>query len=247
MAIGWITAFIDLPAPRFDPGTNFWRAVTTSTLSPPRGDQDQFATLIPPEGDPYLRVQRLGSEPRIHLDLHATDVADTRHQATALGATVVMEPGHVVMRSPAGITFCVVAHHGERHRPPPGGPGRPHTLDQVCLDLAPDLFDTEVGFWSGLTGWEAHPGGLDEFWALTRPPPIPLRLLFQRLEPGDRGPARAHLDLACGHDREPIVAAHQALGAELVAVHRYWTVLRDPAGLPYCLTGRHPETGAFSP
>ncbi len=69
----------------------------------------------------------------------------------------------------------------------------------------------------------------------------PLRFLVQRLD--DEGPAGAHLDLASS-DRSAEVARHEALGAEVTFVGDFWTVLRDPAGLSYCVTGRDPRTGA---
>jgi hypothetical protein len=50
----------------------FWREVTGSALSPFRGVAAEFATLLPPDGDAYLRVQRVKDDPGgHHLDLHA--------------------------------------------------------------------------------------------------------------------------------------------------------------------------------
>ena len=60
MAVVWMTAFLDLPPARHAAGVGFWRAATGTTMSSPRGDAAQFATLIPPDGDAFLRVQRLG-------------------------------------------------------------------------------------------------------------------------------------------------------------------------------------------
>jgi hypothetical protein len=76
-----------------------------------------------------------------------------------------------------------------------------------------------------------------------RPPSgLPVRVLLQRL--GDERPVSAHLDLACA-DIEATRARHEELGAVLVARGTHWTVLRDPAGGTYCLTGRDPETGTL--
>jgi hypothetical protein len=55
MAIQWVTGFLDFPAPVFEAGRHFWLGVTGYTPSPPGAD---FATLVPGEGDAYLRVQR---------------------------------------------------------------------------------------------------------------------------------------------------------------------------------------------
>ena len=51
ITIGWLTAFVDRPAPTFEAATAFWLAVTESTLSPRRGATGQFATLVPGSGD----------------------------------------------------------------------------------------------------------------------------------------------------------------------------------------------------
>jgi hypothetical protein len=53
---------------------------------------------------------------------------------------------------------------------------------------------------------------------------------------------RAHHDQAAD-DRAAEVSRHDGLGASLDAEGRGWTVLRDPAGAPYCVTDRDPATG----
>lgn len=116
-------------------------------------------------------------------------------------------------------------------------------LDQVCVDVAPSAYDAEVAFWSGLlTDWQSLPGSLPEFHVLRPPTGLPVRILLQRL--GGERPATAHLDLACA-DIEATRAAHERLGAKTVATGRHWTVMHDPAGGTYCLTGRDPETGGL--
>jgi len=69
--VRWLTVFLDFPAGSFGTGVAFWREVTGSALSPFRGAAAEFATLLPPTGDAYLRVQRTadGSGGH-HLDLH---------------------------------------------------------------------------------------------------------------------------------------------------------------------------------
>lgn len=56
-------------------------------------------------------------------------------------------------------------------------------------------------------------------------------MLVQRL--GD-GPARVHLDFHTD-DLDAEVARLEALGAERVAKVKFWWVMRDPAGLPFCV------------
>ena len=71
MAIRWLTIFLDFPAQDFGTGVAFWREITGSGLSPCRGTDGEFATLLPSHGDPWLRVQRVLDGPGgCHLDLH---------------------------------------------------------------------------------------------------------------------------------------------------------------------------------
>ena len=136
-----------------------------------------------------------------------------------------------MLRSPAGLLFCSVRHRGEAVRPT-----RRVSVDQVCIDVPPDEYERECAFWAALTGWEHRPAMLPEYSYLVRPEPIATRILFQRL--GD-GPVAAHLDIACS-DVDAATAHHEALGATVEDHHEWWTTLRDPAGVRYCLIRRPP-------
>jgi hypothetical protein len=243
MQIRWVTAFLDTPGPGA-PGVSaeeFWLAVTGTALSARRAG-GTFATLLPGDGDAYLRVQVVGAGPaRAHLDLHAGDVSAGAAEAVRLGAAVVRDAGDlVVLRSPAGIVFCVVPWRGEKAPPVavrwPGG--QASVVDQLSLDIPAGGYDAEVAFWAGLTGWRLSDSDLPEFRFLEGGPGLPLRFLLQRL--GDGAPG-VHLDLACdGVDAE--VERHVGLGAGVVRrVPGDWTTLRDPAGREYCVTGRAPR------
>ena len=243
----WITAFLDISEPHWDVAVDFWAAATGSVLSPVRGEHREFATLVPADGDAFLRVQRLGSGPaRLHLDLHVSDRRAAADAAIALGASEVADVGHVELRSPGGMPFCFV-HAGESRRPrpvrwiaPEGGSEHASLVDQVALDIPVEHWVRELGFWSELTGWAVRPSA-SEFAPLERPVGQPLRLLGHRLEE-QAGPVRAHLDLATS-DRAAETARYVALGAVVERQRRQWTVLQAPDGRRYCLTDRHPETG----
>ena len=222
----WLTAFLDLPAADFDRAVAFWQEVTGHGLSPSRGERGEFATLVPPYGDPYLRVQRVDSgDGGVHLDLHA--------------------PGQPfeVRRSPGGLPFCLVPG-AEAVRPAPATwpDVRRSFVDQVCIDIPPEIYDEECDFWASATGWELFDGGRPEFRRLRKPPGQPLQILLQRLD-SRGGRVRAHLDLATD-DRGAETRRHEALGATVAAVHEGWTVMRPPAGPVYCITGRVPLTDA---
>jgi hypothetical protein len=261
--VAWLTAFLDLPPDVHEAGSRFWSEVTGYAVSPARGPEAEFTTLVPPSGDPFLKVQRTiavrrpdGSSPdrpSIHLDVHlptAADIGPTAEAAVSLGAHVVHRSphGYLVLRSPGGMTFCLV-HKRLRERPAPAlwaGDGRHESLvDQVCLDIPAPDHEQECAFWAGLTGWELrgsaeHP----ELSHLARPDGIPLRLLMQRLDGAGWNPVSAHLDLA-STDRGAETRRHERLGAVIEEVRPAvgWTVLTDPTGLRYCITDRDPRTG----
>jgi hypothetical protein len=250
----WLTLFLDFPAEAFDAGAAFWRGVTSSDLSPFRGETGEFATLLPPDGDAYLRVQRIaGGSGGCHLDLHADPAAGTVDQAAeravALGATVRhASEGLVIMGSPGGFTFCLVRWHGEHTVPRParldsGGSSR---ADQLSLDIPPDAFERECQFWAALTGWDLRSGSRPEFAYLDRPAKMPIRLLLQRRDHADPlDQVTGHVDFACA-TRELLAARHAASGARIVSASRHWTTLADPTGRLYCLTARNPETGRLT-
>ncbi len=217
----WVTAFLDLPAERYDAGVAFWSAVTGFGPSAPRGDRAELATLVPEQGDPYLRVQRVAEGAGgIHLDVHRPD-RDFR-----------------VRRSPAGLAWCEVSESLSGRPPPATWPGGHRSqVDQVCLDIPPSAYEQECEFWRSLTGWDLVETGSPEFLRLLSPPDQPLQLLLQRLD--REQPPGAHLDLAAD-DGAAEIARHVALGASEVGPGDGWTVLRDPTGVPYCVTERSP-------
>jgi predicted enzyme related to lactoylglutathione lyase len=232
----WTTLFLDSPTTDVEP---FWLAVTDTTLSE-RRDGGAFATLVPAVGDAYVRTQVTGEPARTHLDLHVAGVPEAAREAVSLGAQVIRDAGSlVVVRSPAGLEFCLVTWRGERECPAavrwPGG--QSSRLDQVCLDVPEALVEPETSFWSSLTGWKRQPSDLSEFESLQRPDGMPLRILFQRVGSLVAG---MHPDFAC--DDVPAEVARQvALGAQVVReVPGDWTTLRDPAGREYCVTARSP-------
>lgn len=222
MAVTWLTAFLDFDPVDFDAGVSYWRDVTGYGISRPRGDDGEFASLLPPSGDPFLRVQRLGAGPGgVHLDVHA--------------------PGQEfeVRRSPGGLPYCLVPG-AEGIRPEPvRWESASSLVDQVCLDIPPHLWEAECGFWAGLTGWELDQGGRAEFRRLRKPDGQPVNVLLQRLDDTDADRVTAHADLAATN-RDAEAQRHQQLGGTVVHRRAGWTVMRDPVGTTYCITDRRP-------
>jgi hypothetical protein len=243
--VPWIHAFVDLPEPLLSAGLGFWTAVTGWPPGQPWSDHPEFHSIEPPDGDAYLHVQRIGGAPRVHLDLvvaAGVAVDDERARHADLGA--VAGERHLwwqVMSSPGGLAYCLVA---ERHRARPGPviwpDGHRSRVAQVCVDIPAARFDAERDFWSGATGWPEESARSPEFARLTPPETSPMAFLLQRLGPGADGLVRMHLDLGTD-DRAAEVERVRGAGATLLDDRRRWTVLRDPAGLPFCVTPRPPD------
>ena len=238
----WLTAFVDVEAAAHAAEQAFWRGVTGYAVSPVRGEHDEFVTMLPPAGDAHLRMQRLGDGPsRVHLDVHVPDLAEARERAVGLGAQLqAQSDGVVSLTSPAGLVFCLVHEHERVPAPPAQWGSHRSVVDQVCLDVPPAGYVAECAFWSTLLDLPLRPSSYRQFHSLERPDDVAVRILLQRRD--DDTPASAHLDLACD-DRGAETERHVALGAEVVRRVDGWTVLRDPAGLAYCITDRTPERG----
>jgi len=231
--VRWLTVFLDFPAGSFGAGVAFWREVTGSGLSPLRGAAGEFATLLPADGDAYLRVQRVadGSGGH-HLDLHVdpalASVEQSAGRVAALGAKVLhLERGLVISASPAGFTFCLVRWHGESTVPGPvrlDGEGASRA-EAFWLDVPEDDFERERLFWAALTGREGQTRGRSA---------LPVRLELRRAGLDDR--VTGHLAFGCA-DRRAVAARHAAAGARILAVLPHETEMADPVGRFYRLTG----------
>lgn len=230
----WLQLFLDTPRASFDEAARFWSAATGWEPSLRRGEDEQFLTLLPPAGTPYVKMQAVDGPPRIHLDLDTRDRAASVSAARELGATTAWRYHDVeVMRSPGDFVFCQTLLDGTPELVRDGGT----IVDQVCLDVPAEQWDAELAFWQALTGREPERGALPEFVRLVRPGQ--LRILVQRLDE-PTGPVRAHPDFASA-DREADTRRHVDLGARLERVHDRWTVLTAPGGQVYCLTDRDPR------
>ena len=109
-------------------------------------------------------------------------------------------------------------------------------LYKIVIDVPRDDHDRELAFWSGATGvplikFDKHP----EYHGAELHGQQ-LGLLIQRL--GD-GRARVHLDI---HTDDPAaeIARLEELGAVLVQQVHAWWIMRDPAGLLFCVIPEPP-------
>jgi hypothetical protein len=104
-------------------------------------------------------------------------------------------------------------------------------LSKIIIDVPPAAHDRELAFWQAATGQplaqfgrhpEYHGAELhgQEFW-----------LVIQRL---DEGHGRLHVDIHTD-DLDAEVARLEGLGAERVEQVNSWWILRDPAGMAFCV------------
>jgi catechol 2,3-dioxygenase-like lactoylglutathione lyase family enzyme len=103
-------------------------------------------------------------------------------------------------------------------------------LSRIVVDAPPATHDAEVAFWRDALGIELkHSERYPEYHGAELPGGF--GLLTQAL---GGGPARVHLDIHAS-DRAAEVARLRRLGAAVVDEGEGWTVLRDPAGLLFCV------------
>lgn len=102
-------AFVDVPKADQARAVAFWSAALgrDPEVSEKFPDYAQFDEVTP---GLYFMVQATGDDTRrVHIDFESDDRDADVDRLTSLGAREVMRSHHwVVMRDPAGTTFCVV-------------------------------------------------------------------------------------------------------------------------------------------
>ncbi len=109
-------------------------------------------------------------------------------------------------------------------------------LSKIVIDVPSAEHDRELAFWSAalgqpLTRFDTHP----EYHGAMLPG-REFGLLIQRL---GRGPGRVHLDIHTD-DLAAEVARLERLGAQRLERVEFWQVMRDPAGLVFCVVQEPP-------
>lgn len=104
-------------------------------------------------------------------------------------------------------------------------------LSKIVIDVPGTVHEAEVAFWQGALGrtmrrFEAYPDFHGAELDATG-----YGMLIQRLGEGE---ARLHLDIHTT-DRTAEVERLTALGATVLHTGPDWSVLRDPAGLVFCV------------
>lgn len=242
----WVHVSIDLPDPTASGVADaFWAQVLGWPLGEPWPRHPEFRSFEPPAGDSYVRRQRVGGPPGIHVDLEVADIAARAATLIDYGARSVRstDDWHT-LASPGGWEFCLVSQHDHQPRPaatrwPSRHRGR---LVQVCIDSPARWHDQEVRFWRQALGWRWGKGSRPEFAGKLYPEPgSPVQFLLHRLGEDDDGAAtRAHLDLGTDDleaDADRLVEA----GATRMWDGDGWITLRDPVGMLFCTTDNSPD------
>jgi predicted enzyme related to lactoylglutathione lyase len=104
-------------------------------------------------------------------------------------------------------------------------------LRQVLIDVHRDDYPAAVAFWSAALGGRVEPEPDNPEYVSLRDHLAAVEVMIQDI--GDT-PSRVHLDFE-SDDVEAEVRRLEALGATRVQQVRSWWVLRDPAGLLFCV------------
>lgn len=239
---GWVHAVIDQPDTTWATAGLFWEQALGWPLGEGWPNHPELRSFEPPAADSSVHLQHIDGPASVHLDVEVDDLASARSRWCDLGAVALPSPAEArwqVLRSPGGLPFCLVPARPHRAQQPLTWPSGHRTrLVQVCIDLPRDREDVELAFWRAGLGWRWAAVGGEFPGRLHGPPDAPLQLLFQRLDE-PTGTVRAHLDLG-SDDLTAEAARQQELGATELLVREGFVALRDPTGLPYCVTANAP-------
>jgi hypothetical protein len=111
MSRGRISAFvIDCKVDDLAAATQFWSAALGRDIANPDQDGDgKYAELKTDADEPFLLLQKVEHEARIHLDIETDDLDAEVARLEALGARrIAFVKRWWVMQAPTGHRFCVV-------------------------------------------------------------------------------------------------------------------------------------------
>ncbi len=108
-------------------------------------------------------------------------------------------------------------------------------LSKVVIDVPEARHDRELAFWQAASGADLRPFDHPEYHGAALPGQD-FWLLIQRL---GEGAGRVHLDIHTD-DLEAEVHRLERLGAERVRRAHSWWIMRDPAGLLFCVIPQPP-------
>ncbi len=108
----------------------------------------------------------------------------------------------------------------------------------IVIDVPPAKHDRELAFWSAAVGQQLTQGDQYPEFHGAALHGQQVGLLIQRL---GHGPGRVHLDIHTD-DIAAEIARLEVLGATRVQQAHSWWILRDPAGLLFCVVPEPADT-----
>jgi catechol 2,3-dioxygenase-like lactoylglutathione lyase family enzyme len=102
---------IDCKTDDLDAAAEFWSAALGC---PPKKHEGAYVTLQTAPGEPYVEVQAVNHDSRVHIDIESDDIDAEVARLIALGAKEVARiRTWVVLEAPTGQRFCVVRVQGK--------------------------------------------------------------------------------------------------------------------------------------
>ena len=99
---------IDCQTDDLEAAADFWSAALGYSRQG-KSEDNLYVGLNTPENEPYVEVQRVDHESRVHLDIEADDIEAEVKRLEALGARRIADvKSWCVMQAPSGQRFCVV-------------------------------------------------------------------------------------------------------------------------------------------
>ena len=101
---------IDCDTDDLDAAADFWSAALGYPRKDPAKEGDGiYRSLLAPEGETYVEVQKVDHASRVHLDIEADDIDAEVARLEDLGARRIARiESWWVMEAPTGQRFCVV-------------------------------------------------------------------------------------------------------------------------------------------
>lgn len=101
---------IDCQTGDLEAAAEFWAAALGAPAeSVPENHDGKYLTLDVADGEPYVEVQKVDHESRVHIDIESDDILAEVARLEKLGAKRLDEiGGWVVLEAPTGQRFCVV-------------------------------------------------------------------------------------------------------------------------------------------
>lgn len=113
---GLVALVLDCKVERLDDALEFWSAALQRPIASRDQDGDgKYAELQTADDEPFLLLQKVGHDPRVHLDIETDDLDAEVARLEALGAQrVKFVTRWWVMQAPTGHRFCVVRQQPQK-------------------------------------------------------------------------------------------------------------------------------------